>query len=296
MGIYYYPIIFNAITSAFEQRTMKCIFCKKEASNSMSIEHIVPESLGNKNNVLPKGAVCDKCNNYFALKIEKKVLETKFFTSLRHRNGIESKKRKIPKGKVIISNRECEAEVFKDKNKPIEIKLDTDSFNMIAEGKIKHFILPLNNKIPENDLYISRLLAKIGLEMLALRVIENYSKEQNLFATETQLEPIREYARFNSKNENWIYHSRKIYEEDEKFYLENGDSFDMVFECDFLATKEMEIYFIIAFKGIEFVINMAGSCLDGYKKWLIENNEISPLYSKGSHFGYNLTPKFMINN
>ena len=43
-----------------------------------------------------KGIVCDKCNNYFALKIEKEVLELHYFKSLRHRNYILSKKNKLP--------------------------------------------------------------------------------------------------------------------------------------------------------------------------------------------------------
>ncbi len=46
-------------------------FCKQCSDLSNSVEHIIPESLGNKNHVLPKGIVCDRCNNYFTLKIEK---------------------------------------------------------------------------------------------------------------------------------------------------------------------------------------------------------------------------------
>ena len=49
----------------------KCIFCHKDVSISKSVEHIIPESLGNKSHVLPKGYVCDECNNYFARKVEK---------------------------------------------------------------------------------------------------------------------------------------------------------------------------------------------------------------------------------
>lgn len=75
---------------------MICIFCKQNSSTSTSVEHIVPESMGNKQHILPVGMVCDKCNQYFALKIEKKVLETEFFTNIRFRNGIESKKKKYP--------------------------------------------------------------------------------------------------------------------------------------------------------------------------------------------------------
>ena len=54
---------------------MRCIFCKINSIDTISIEHVIPESLGNKEHVLPKGAVCDKCNNYFATKIEKELLE-----------------------------------------------------------------------------------------------------------------------------------------------------------------------------------------------------------------------------
>lgn len=28
---------------------MNCIFCKKDSTNSKSVEHIIPESFGNKN-------------------------------------------------------------------------------------------------------------------------------------------------------------------------------------------------------------------------------------------------------
>jgi transcription elongation factor Elf1 len=271
---------------------MICIFCKQNSSSSISIEHIVPESLGNKQHILEKGIVCDKCNQYFALKIEKKVLETDFFTNIRFRNRIESKKRKIPKGKAIMPINNYEADIIIDKKNEVNVILDPENFELIIGGKIKHLIVPVNNDIPKNSKDVSRLLAKIGLEMLALRVIKD-SEDHNDFANEIQLDPIRNYVRYNHKNENWVYHTRKLYEEDEKFYFKNGESADMIFECDFLPTKKTEIYFIIAFKGIEFTINMAGSSIEGYQEWLAENNNESPLYTKGKHFGYKLTPEFM---
>ena len=42
----------------------KCIFCKESGDIFHTIEHIVPESLGNTEDILHKG-VCDKCQNYF---------------------------------------------------------------------------------------------------------------------------------------------------------------------------------------------------------------------------------------
>ena len=75
---------------------MKCIFCKKASSNSKSVEHIIPESLGNKNHILSKGIVCDSCNQYFATKIEKPLLESPYFVNVRSRNIIKSKKGRVP--------------------------------------------------------------------------------------------------------------------------------------------------------------------------------------------------------
>lgn len=272
---------------------MKCIFCKHDATASISVEHIVPESMGNKNNILPKGVVCDTCNNYFSLKIEKKVLEMKYFQNLRFRNGIESKKNRIPRGKALIPKTKYEAEIIISENKPFEVILDAASFELIQKGEIKHLLLPFDMEYPKDDKEFSRFLAKIGVEMIALRLLMQNRNDQDLLAEEPALDPVRNYARFNSKNEKWVYSSRKIYEEDESFFLENGKSVDMVFECDFLVTKEGELYFVIAIKGIEFALNMAGSSIEGYENWLRENNHISPLYSKGRHFGYKLTPNFL---
>lgn len=40
---------------------MQCVFCHKNSVASKSVEHIIPESLGNKHHFLPKGYVCDEC-------------------------------------------------------------------------------------------------------------------------------------------------------------------------------------------------------------------------------------------
>jgi hypothetical protein len=53
---------------------MKCVFCKCDSEDSKSVEHVIPESLGSKTIVLPRGLVCDKCNNYFSHKVEIPIL------------------------------------------------------------------------------------------------------------------------------------------------------------------------------------------------------------------------------
>lgn len=81
---------------------MQCIFCHKDASTSTSVEHIIPESLGNKHIYLPKRYVCDACNHYFAIKIEKELLNQPYYISPRCRNEIRSKRNRLVKQDMIF--------------------------------------------------------------------------------------------------------------------------------------------------------------------------------------------------
>src|SRR6476659_2147352 len=75
---------------------MRCIFCKLNSESSVSIEHIIPESLGNVEHVLPRGWVCDRCNNYIAREVEKPFLETLYAKSARFEMRVPSKKKRVP--------------------------------------------------------------------------------------------------------------------------------------------------------------------------------------------------------
>lgn len=75
---------------------MRCLFCKADSSTSRSVEHIVPESLGNVEHVLPVGAVCDACNQYFARKVERQLLESPMFRLLRADMAVPNKRGRFP--------------------------------------------------------------------------------------------------------------------------------------------------------------------------------------------------------
>lgn len=77
-------------------RPMRCIFCKADSSHSVSVEHIILESMGNIDHVLPLGAVCDWCNSYFARKIEGPLLAAPVFRQLRFGMQIANKRGRIP--------------------------------------------------------------------------------------------------------------------------------------------------------------------------------------------------------
>ncbi len=55
-----------------------CIYCLKDSSNTNNLEHVIPESLGCKD-TLPKGTVCDSCNDYFS-NIDKNVLYNRYIS------------------------------------------------------------------------------------------------------------------------------------------------------------------------------------------------------------------------
>lgn len=77
---------------------MRCIFCKCPTGDEASVEHIIPESMGNTDHVLPLGSVCYTCNQYFARKVERPLLETSLFRQLRAGMRVPSKRGRIPIG------------------------------------------------------------------------------------------------------------------------------------------------------------------------------------------------------
>jgi hypothetical protein len=108
---------------------LKCIFCKQDSSNSISVEHVIPESLGNKKTVLPKGAVCDSCNNYFASKIEQPVLASGEFTQLRFNQLLKNKNGSAPETKIVI----CPHAVIARRNGKLSFSLRPEAFEKIQK-------------------------------------------------------------------------------------------------------------------------------------------------------------------
>src|SRR5271170_2839392 len=75
---------------------MRCLFCKSTSDSSRSVEHIIPESIGNTRRTLPRGAVCDQCNNYFSRKVEAPVLSHQLFRNLRAWHQVPNKRGRSP--------------------------------------------------------------------------------------------------------------------------------------------------------------------------------------------------------
>jgi hypothetical protein len=262
---------------ADESKSSRCIFCKKTSYDSKSVEHIIPESLGNSLHTLPVGVVCDPCNHYFGAKIEGPLLSSPHFKNLRGRQAVVSKKGKIPPyeaflpglGKVLLRF---------DKNsggKYLYTEDEEDSSKLESYLKINktgEMRIPMYS--PTDKYLLSRFLAKVALEVLTNRVYEYQGWEEQVIDFK-DLDEIREYARYGKGIKYWPFHERIIYNENHLW----EDAGQTMHEFDLLYTDAQELYSIVCIFGTEYTINLGSPQMDGYEKWLANNNNQSPLYT-----------------
>lgn len=256
---------------------MVCLFCKQNSSDSKSIEHIIPESLGNVYHILPKGIVCDKCNNYFSVKIEKPLLEQPYFRNLRFRNDIKTKRgNRVVENAILFNNDLKQMRKIRVNGQSIVIDRKED-YEMLV-SKSRGSLLILDFREPEKENYLlSRFLAKTALESLVYLDYgcKEWIKEIN---NKEELDSLREYARFG-KGKFWNFHQRRIYREEDRFYdsIYCPKPYEILHEFKFLHLENEYLYFVLVIMGIEYVINLGGSELDRYLNWLEMNEGISPI-------------------
>ncbi|WP_067030394.1 HNH endonuclease [Allomuricauda sp. CP2A] len=257
---------------------MRCIFCKKSSGRSSSIQHIIPESLGNKELILRPGVVCDECNQYFAVKIEKPLLEMKYFQNVRFRNNIKSiKERNIPYKTLFPHKDGGWFDMYMDGDSLGFRGDDTKVINLIRNKKVNKLMFEVVD-MPENKNYqMSRFLAKTALELFALKAGHNQSNLNEVIDM-SELDPLREYARFG-KGEQWIYSQRRIYSEEARFVdpIFNPKPYEVLHELDFLIIEPGIYYFVLVIMGVEYVINCGASELNLFNDWLERNENQSPI-------------------
>lgn len=273
---------------------MRCIFCKTNSSSSKSVEHIIPESLGNKENVLSKGIVCDSCNNYFGNKIEKVVLEMPYFKSLRGRLMIGNKKGKIPRISGFTKDNDIvEIEYSLKGDNVFEVLYKDDkTLNSILEGS--ELYVPLIPEPPINDVQLSKFIGLIAFEAFAQRVsfIENWQEE---FVDNKSLDELRNFVRYGKGYSIWPYHIRRIDTENQiKYFKESNKLLEKLNEYDFLIPDNPTIdedinwvdnlYFVMGIMGIEYTINLTNAGLTRYFTWLSDNQHKSILQMKKSEY------------
>lgn len=182
-----------------------CLFCG--GANPNSLEHIIPESLGNDDLIL-KDDVCAHCNNYFS-KIERYVLQKTEIAYWRTILGIRTKKGKLPsvnlsqpsKPKGTLPDLHWKRDsgigfTFHDDGScSIEIN-DATVIRKIVAGDRTQFNFVMTPKVLHE---LGRFLCKIGVELLCS--VDPTGARADAFKS------ARNYARYGSTSDLWpIFH------------------------------------------------------------------------------------------
>jgi hypothetical protein len=229
----------------------KCIFCLNESTSFDRIEHIVPESLGNDDLVLPLGFVCNSCNQYFGTKIEQKVLSHRPFGVERVMAGVKSKKGKYPNYRREDGSLMMQSTGYTD-----TILLIGDQ-NRIQMGT--PIYIPCDLDQPSN---ILRLMLKMGLELLCLS--ENHSPYGD------KLDMCRKHARYGIPGLIWdlgyaIIPRHKL--------LEIENNYEPITQNQTLYRYEMgqlingDIIFSFIYRCHVFIVCLTGVSLESYQTY-----------------------------
>ncbi|MGM0392718.1 MAG: HNH endonuclease [Bacteroidota bacterium] len=148
-----------------QTKNQKCIYCLSSDKSFHSEEHIIPEALGNDEAILPKGFVCDECNNGVLSILDEYLIKFEPIAFLQVQYVPYLKSGRLPKANFqnmsIKKTHPRHIEITaKDKTANISNKKELDdgmySWNFNFRGK------------PIDPVRLGRSLYKIGLGFIAL--------------------------------------------------------------------------------------------------------------------------------
>jgi HNH endonuclease len=82
--------------AAEEGRARGCLICRQGDGGFSSVEHILPESIGNTEKILPVGVVCDRCNHGPLSQIDRALGGFLPIEMMRTWHGIPAKDGRLP--------------------------------------------------------------------------------------------------------------------------------------------------------------------------------------------------------
>ena len=266
---------------------MRCIFCKLPSTTSRSKEHIIPESLGNIEHILPPGWVCDKCNNYLAREVEALFLNSWYGRNSRFEMRVPSKRKKVPPATGLHAQSHSKVDVYVDKEGNYGIccaqgEDETHFAKRVTTDTHGTLYIPAAN-FPPRDYETSRFIGKVALEVLAHRCMDVPGWNDEV-VDKSELNELRDYVRKGRPGFMWPINIRRIYPADFLFSDETYPPHEILHEWDILSIPDKsghegaEFYAVIAIFGVEYAINLGGPELEGYQQWIIDNQNASFLH------------------
>lgn len=186
--------------------------------NTSSEEHIIPKSLGNDDLILEKGIICDACNNYFALNIEKPFLELESIKLLRSYYLIQSRKKKVPKLNVLFCGDRAELEFDIHLNAFI-LKITPETTAKLISGHSPSVFLSkgIDVKELENNYIVSRFLVKIFTEIELFFWLRSMKESEPVdedfyFIYDEKMKELVEYVRYGKAGKIYEYQIKQTKE------------------------------------------------------------------------------------
>lgn len=262
---------------------MRCIFCKNDSTASRSVEHIMPESIGSRRRVLPSGVVCDKCNNYFARKVEQPILNHKWMRNLRAWHQVPSKKGNYLSLVGHIAGSEVQVNMRRGIDGELQLSTERKSeaaelHSVIKGGFETPLLFTIEDDIPQREM--SRFLCKMAFEASAELFLKDADELEKL-VDEPFYDNIRHFVRVGNKPERWPFSQRIVFPSDTLMrHPETNEWVVAGFGCTLFMTRRNETFFAFLMYGVEFVINVGGPSIRGYEEWLSDHSGISPLIER----------------
>ena len=171
-----------------------CVYCCEITSGGESLEHPLPECVGSPI-TLPPGGCCNRCNNYFAGKLDQAICEHPHLRSLHVYGGVPGKRHRL------------RSTVVEEKGFRVTYDIRQNHHHIFAstkylkrDGKRLHFNVPGTRG---NHSLISRALHKAGLGCLA-------AMNGCEAALHPRFHPVRDYIRRPRQAETWPYLQRFV--------------------------------------------------------------------------------------
>lgn len=143
-----------------------CLFCRRSDQPFTSVEHILPESLGNKEWILPAGVVCDRCNNGPLAAAEKDLCEFFPIKAVRTMTAQKSKKGRYPAFQFARGTMQHDGTTLKVN---LDEPGDTDTLREVERsGDEVHLLMSLRSDKPVSEKTTRRVassMLKAALEM-----------------------------------------------------------------------------------------------------------------------------------
>ena len=257
--------------------TVRCIYCLDASGTSRSVEHVIPESLGNTKLVLPPGVVCDRCNNYLSRKVEGPFLNSFPIRKLRFDQALPSKRGRIPRLEVAVAGG-GPAVLARAAGGPIVVAFDRAADVLDVAARFRGVLLGDDCHPPEARVW-SRFVGKVALGFLAARSLQHMN-EYEWIAETREFDELRNHVRWGVHGD-WQVQVRSIYHPDTA-WADGVGTVQRTWEATLSETSDGLPHFTGAFFGLECTICLTQPDLSTFRRELLASGGESPLFT-GRH-------------